>query len=53
MRSVCFRGDFAIKHTSWIPTLKRFENASHVEAFYSYAILLVADQSCYRFCTLS
>ena len=22
VHSVCFRGDFAIKHTSWIPTLK-------------------------------
>ena len=41
--SVCFRGDFAIKTVAGFLRQNSFENVSHVQAFYSYAILFVAD----------
>ena len=41
VHSVCFRGDFTIKRQ--VSAQTRLKNVSHIEAFYSYAILLVAD----------
>ena len=34
--SVCFRGDFAIKHTSWIPTLKLVWKCRHTLKHFIY-----------------
>ena len=41
--SVCLRGDFAIKTVVGFLRYNSFENVSHVQAFYSYAIIFVAD----------
>ena len=46
VHSVCFRGDFTIKTGS---CSNSFENVSHIKAFYSYAMLLVADSSSYLY----
>ena len=43
VHSVCFRGHFAIKTVVGFLRLDWFENVAHVQAFYSYAILFVAD----------
>ena len=40
---LCLRGDFAIKTVVGFLRLNSFEIVSHVQAFYSYAILFVAD----------
>ena len=43
VHSVCFRGDFAIKTVVGFLRYNYFENVSHVQSFYSYATLFVAD----------
>ena len=43
VHSVCFRGGFAIKKVVGFLRENSFKNVSHVEAFYLYAILLVAE----------
>ena len=43
VHSVCFRGDFVIKTVFGFLRQNSFENMAHVQAFYSYAILFVAD----------
>ena len=43
VHSVCFRGDFAIKTVVGLVRKNSFENVAHVQAFYSYTILFVAD----------
>ena len=43
VHSVCFRGDFAIKTVAGFLRWNSFENVAHVQAFYSYAVLFVAD----------
>ena len=43
VHSVCFRGDFAIKTVVRFLRLNSFENGAHVQAFYSYALLFVAN----------
>ena len=43
VHGVCFRGDFAIKTVVGFLRQNSFENVAYVQAFYSYAILFVAD----------
>ena len=43
VQSVCFRDDFAVKTVVGFLRYNSFENVAHVQAFYLYAILFVAD----------
>ena len=43
VHSVCFRGDFAIKTAVGFLRENSFEDVSHFQTFYSYAIVFVAD----------